>query len=703
VGVTFDPLGYRGPMSWSYRPSLDGLRMVAVYLVVLFHSRVPWANGGFIGVDVFFVLSGFLVSNVILNEVDETGRLRLGRFYARRVRRLLPAALVVIVATSAVLVLFASLARRVTLVRDAQSALLYVANWHFAGASSDYFATDVAGSPFLHFWSLSVEEQFYLGFPLILVGLCLLARRRPWLLPAGLSCLFFLSLALQVYWAGLDTNRAYYGTDTRLYQLLAGALLAVLLRRVASRHARRSARPATAVGLLGVVVLGSGLVALTPSVRGIAAAAASTLLVAGLMTAPAGLLAGVLARPVPVFLGRISYGTYLWHWPVIVLLGKVLKAEPWVVALIAGAVATGLAAVSYEVLEMPVRRSPTLERLRWSTALVGVSASVLVAIAVVPPLLRQEVTPALLASPQAPGAPGSVVAAGSAGREAAQQTDQPAAQSTAQPTPQHFDWQAIQEAGLPHGYACTAADVSACLVVSGSGATMLVVGDSQAQMLTDMFAKMARAHGLSLYMNALPGCLWQEELVNTRRPQQDQDQCAQTRVGWYDEALRKIHPDVVILAERPYEGRSWEHRIRWRDGGERPLAQMTLDATRRTLADLEKQGARPVLMERVVVPSTFDPLDCLSGSSDPSRCAVPMPVQPSRTDAFYITAATESPAVSVVDFNPAFCPGAPVCQPIVDGQVVWLNAQHVTPAFAASREAQAWTLLSRAGATAALE
>src|SRR3954452_20659347 len=166
-------------MSWSHRPALDGVRTIAVYLVVLFHSGLSVADGGFIGVDVFFVLSGFLITNVLLDDVDDCGRIRFGRFYARRIRRLLPAALAVIAATCLLFLALTTVVRRLPLVRVAQSALLYVANWRFLHEQNDYFATTgVDKSPFLHFWSLGIEEQFYVVFPLLLLGLIWAGRRR---------------------------------------------------------------------------------------------------------------------------------------------------------------------------------------------------------------------------------------------------------------------------------------------------------------------------------------------------------------------------------------------------------------------------------------------------------------------------------------------------------------------------------------------
>ena len=165
-------------VKWTYRPALDGVRALAVYIVVLYHAGVASLSDGFVGVDLFFVLSGFLVSTILFEELADTGRLDLVRFYDRRIRRLLPAAAVVIVASCAVSLILLSTVRRAPLIGDAQAALLYVANWHFLIQSNDYFAaTTMDASLFLHFWSLSIEEQFYFFFPVLLILLARLDRR----------------------------------------------------------------------------------------------------------------------------------------------------------------------------------------------------------------------------------------------------------------------------------------------------------------------------------------------------------------------------------------------------------------------------------------------------------------------------------------------------------------------------------------------
>ncbi|HEX6150495.1 acyltransferase family protein [Nocardioides sp.] len=656
-------------MSWSYRPALDGLRTVAVYAVLLFHTGHPWASGGFVGVDLFFVLSGFLVTSVLLSEIDKTGTLNVGMFYTRRVRRLLPAAVVAIVATCAVFVLIIPVTDRVEIVDDAQSALLWFANWHFLSESGDYFATDVDRSPFLHFWSLSIEEQFYLVFPVVLV-LTIKAGRR-WAVKV-LALLLLASVASQLYWSQADPTHAYYGTDARIYQPLAGAVLALVVHRLPLGGGRRWAT-AAAVGLVGFLALSSGLIDITPTWRGLAATATAVAVIAAVSVAERGRIARVLSQPVLVFLGKISYGTYLWHWPVILALKEMLATSPRVIAVLTVALSTGLAALSYEVLEKPIRTAAVLDRLRWAPAVAGVAVSAVVAMTVVPGLLNLERKPVLVAGDERPQ---EVV------------TQQPLR------VPDDVDWEAVVADHGETGW-CAADKPENCIVHEGSGPHVLLVGDSQAQSLVPMFEKIAEERDLTLSLNVVPGCMWQEELYNTKLSEESQQDCDAARVGWYDEALPALDPDVVVLMQRPRDDeKEWGSSVRRRDGVEQRLDRMTLKASEETLRKLEQLVPRILIVNRIVMPETFDPADCLTTQADPGRCAVPVPVGGTKSDGFAQAEAARSPKVEVLDLNPAFCPDAPVCLPVVDDLVVWRDDHHVTATYATSRRDAVWKILA---------
>ena len=304
-----------------FRPDIEGLRGLAVLLVVIFHAGLP-LPGGFIGVDVFFVISGFLITGLLLREREQTGRIDLLAFYARRVRRLLPAALVVLLVTLPVAyALFAPLDRG-QMVWDGAAAALSVGNIRFALAEGDYFANLAAPSPFLHFWSLAVEEQFYLVWPALLLLAAVAWRRRPrravWI---ALFDVFLASLVAAVLLTDSAPNWAFYSLPTRAFELAAGGLLALAAPTIAQAAARNS----RAVGWLGAaaVVVAAftfdagmafpGAIALVPTLGAVA------IIAAGRARRPAGshrrarssVRAAALHRPhqllaLPVALARFS-------------------------------------------------------------------------------------------------------------------------------------------------------------------------------------------------------------------------------------------------------------------------------------------------------------------------------------------------------------------------------------------------------------
>jgi peptidoglycan/LPS O-acetylase OafA/YrhL len=357
----------------AYRPGLDGVRALAVAAVVLYHGRVAAVPGGFLGVDVFFVLSGFLITSLLLEEHRRTGTVRLVRFWLGRARRLLPAALLVI-AVALVAVALLSSADLPGLRGDALASTLYVNNWHQVLAERSYFAAFGRPSPLLHFWSLAVEEQFYLLWPpLLLLGLRWLRPARVALLALSSAVASALLMALR-YDPAHDATRVYFGTDTHAAPLLLGVALAFVwpAMRPQVREVHGGARlDLDAMGLAGLALVLCGVLGwgeLDPFVyRGglVLVAVGAALLIAS-AAHPSSRLGRALGWTPLVWIGARSYGIYLWHWPVMAMTRPQLDVRLDLRLLVPLQIAATvlLAALSYRFLEMPVRRGELQARLR---------------------------------------------------------------------------------------------------------------------------------------------------------------------------------------------------------------------------------------------------------------------------------------------------------------------------------------------------
>ena len=360
-----------------YLPGIDALRAIAVLAVFLYHAGVGWMPGGFLGVDVFFAISGYLITSLLLSERRRSGQIRLGRFWVRRARRLLPAVGVTIAVTMIVAAIVEP-GRMTALRGDALSSLAYVANWHFAFDHEAYFEQFQRPLLFRHLWSLSVEEQFYLFWPIAFAaGMSLLGRRK---LLVGVLAGALASLALTwILFDPADASRVYYGTDTHAAGLLIGVALALVWSPWQLRRAKPGRWCGPALDAIGAVALGYlvlsflnvheyDLALFHGGYLWIALASAAAVAV---LAHPAARLGGLLGQPPMIWLGLRSYSFYLWHWPVLALTrpGLDVSLSRGILIPLQLLAVLALADLSYRFVELPFRGkrrplSPPAARLR---------------------------------------------------------------------------------------------------------------------------------------------------------------------------------------------------------------------------------------------------------------------------------------------------------------------------------------------------
>ena len=345
-----------------YKPALDGLRAIAVLSVLAYHFGADWAQGGFLGVDMFFVLSGYLITSLLLVEWARSGRIQFAAFWARRARRLLPALFLVLIAVAiwARIELPSNQWRAIRL--DALWTFFYTANWHFIAAGQSYFSS--TPSPLRHTWSLAIEEQFYLVWPLVVLGALYFARGKHWLLTTicGVGIVGSLVVLSSTYHEDADPSRPYYGTDARASQLLVGALLAILLLHWTPRA--RNARlilqwlaiPASILIIYAFVEASDRGATLYRGGFLVFAVCTAIVVAAIVQETRNPLKAGLSLAPMR-WVGRVSYGVYLWHWPIAVALTpQHIGISGWELDLLRVAATFAVAALSYYLVELPIRQ-----------------------------------------------------------------------------------------------------------------------------------------------------------------------------------------------------------------------------------------------------------------------------------------------------------------------------------------------------------
>ena len=605
-----------------YEPALDGLRAVAVLAVLGYHLGWVGFDGGHLGVDVFFVLSGFLITRLLVTERDRTGRIGLLRFYGRRARRLLPALLLVLL-TLAVFWAVEVPADELGVRRgDGLASLFYVANWRFVLAGQSYFALVADASPLRHVWSLAVEEQFYLMWPLVVIAAIAIGRGSHRVLVAVCAIGAVASAALMfVLWDGADPSRAYYGTDTRAHELLVGALFALVPAGSGLARWFRS-RAGHVVGCLAAVGVVVAIVATdvgTGYARGgslVFAVAVGLVIVTVIGPAP-GPLARALSVAPALWVGLRSYGIYLWHWPVVVYVDEArtgLSGAPLLVLRLA--LIFGIAAASYTFVERPVRdrRVPTMARRVLAPVGIGAAAA-----AVVIGTAGAARPPAYLRA-----APGDVLR-------------------------------------LPASTSTTAPPVASSLPVTGADVqprTAVLFGDSVAYTLAPQLQQALGAAGIAMSATTIPGCgLLDGVTVDAADHQVPWSQgCRDGVPGFISRALAQHDPELVLWLS------TWEAQDAIFDGEIARVGTPSGDAALlagigRAVDRMTAEGARVLAL----VPAP--PADGDEQAAEPDR------VRRIRRFGQLLRhyAATHPDRMTVVALDRMVCPGGPPCPSEVDG------------------------------------
>jgi peptidoglycan/LPS O-acetylase OafA/YrhL len=347
-----------------YLPGIDAMRALAVLAVFGYHAGLSWTPGGFLGVDVFFVISGYLITSLLLREFERGGHVALGRFWLRRARRLLPA-VAVLIAVSMVIGAIFEPSRVDSLRGDAVSGLFYFANWHFIFGNESYFEHFQTPSLFTHLWSLSVEEQFYLFWPLVFAAGMKLFGRSKLVLGVIAGALGSVALAWILFDPGSDASRVYYGTDTHAVGLLAGVALAMVWSPIELRRHRAGPLVGPILDAVGVLALGYIVLSflhvhdydLALWHGGYLWLAIATAVLLAVLAHPAARLGPIIGRKPLLWLGLRSYSFYLWHWPLLVLTTYLIDIDlaRGILVPLQLLATLAVADLSYRYVELPFR------------------------------------------------------------------------------------------------------------------------------------------------------------------------------------------------------------------------------------------------------------------------------------------------------------------------------------------------------------
>ncbi|CAN5254833.1 SGNH hydrolase domain-containing protein [soil metagenome] len=691
------------PAASTFRPDIEGLRAVAVVAVVLFHAEVPGIGGGYVGVDVFFVISGFLITGLLWREASTTGTVRLRNFYGARARRLLPAAATVgiIIMVASALLLPPLTAR--TVIGDGIASTLYVSNYRFALQGVDYLASVAPPSPFQHYWSLGVEEQFYLLWAPMILGLAWLIRRRnrrrpatadnsrrPYLvLLASITAgSFTLSLVVS-YWA---PPMAFFSLPTRAWQLALGGLVALS----ALQWQRLSPRMAAFTGWTGLAMIGLACVWLSqtthyPGVAALLPTLGAVLVIGAGCSSPAQGCGRVLKlRPMQA-VGRLSYSLYLWHWPILLLaLWSVAPVTGHATLLGVAAIllSVGLAALTHRFIENPLRFAPSIRNSpHRSLAVGGVATTIAVTVGLalhVPDPVGRGVPVApvrVTAAPVATGSPmsdyddavlhtfGEVQAALAASANLTAVPSNlapPLGETASRGSDSDADGclRSFFEVGQPE---CASGDTS-------SSTTVALIGDSNAAMWNPAFQQIAEQRRWRLESLAKVSCPLLDLPTTNPVLGRDYSECAQ----WRHQIVSRLqaeHPQLIVLSMLRRYGADYGWAV-----GFTSYEQAWLDSLTRLVQDLRDTGAQVLVLGPIPDPQSAVP-DCLSVHlEDATACSTARSAAVNQAGIAAEAAATEAGGGHYADLSDLFCT-TDRCPVIVGNALVYRDQNHLTPEY----------------------
>jgi peptidoglycan/LPS O-acetylase OafA/YrhL len=688
-----------------FRPDIEGLRAVAVIAVVLYHADIPGVAGGYIGVDVFFVISGFLITGLLWREVSAANTIRLGRFYGARARRLLPAAATVGIATAvgAAVVLPPLQARSVFV--DGVASALYVGNYRFAVQGTDYLTSNLPPSPFQHYWSLGVEEQFYLVWPMLIIGTAWLFRRLPPLrrgVPGAassalgarpyalvLALVAAASLAAAMLWTRTSPTWAFYSLPTRAWELAAGGLVALSIQQ----WRRLPLLPAAIVGWGGLALIVLTCTQLGPHTPYPGTSALlpvlGTALVIGGGCATGSLGAGrLLCRPAMRAIGRVSYSWYLWHWPVLLLMPPLLGVPAGLPGrLTATVVSAGLAVITLHLVENPGRFAAALRRsAKASLVVAGVASAVtacacLLLLTVIPvPVGHGRAAPKANIVALPPTAAADLSPQEAAVRQAfAQARDAVAASADLRAVPSNLDPSladapADKAAVFVNGCTRSWREVGQAECAGGDTAsptTVALIGDSHAAMWNPAFQQVAEQRHWRLETLAKVTCPLQELRIVSPYLGREYTECEQWR-GQIMARLQAEHPRLVVLSMSRRYGA---------DFGFTSYDPAWIDTLGRTIIQLRSIGSSVLVLGPVADPRSSVPA-CLSGHlDDATTCAPPRLVAVNANGIAAEQTAAAGAGGHYADLSDLFCTPER-CPLIVGNTLVFRDDNHVTTEYA---------------------